>query len=102
MHSTLKPKQTDDPHDFVVVPPDAIGVAPTDDEISDLLRAAARQRCDAQAKNEPDPMAELSVPPVDATFHPTAVNDDFVPERGADFVPVRGRSIGGRAIRAIA
>src|SRR6266436_264396 len=28
MHSTLKPKQTDDPHDFVVVAPDAARVAP--------------------------------------------------------------------------
>jgi hypothetical protein len=94
MDSSLKPKQTDDPHDFLVVPPDAVRVAPSDDEISDLLRAAARHHSDAQAKNESDPMAELSVPPVDATFRPTAVNDDFIRPRG--------RSVGRRAMRPIA
>ena len=92
MQSSLKPKQTDDPHDFLVVPPDAVRVAPSDDEISDLLRAAVRQHSDFQAKNEPDPMADL-VPPVDATFRPTAVNDDLIPKRG--------RSVGRRAMRAI-
>lgn len=92
MQSSLKPKQTDDPHDFLVVPPDAVRVAPSDDEISDLLRAAARHHSDAQAKNEPDPMADL-VPPVDATFRPTAVNDGLIPGRG--------RSAGRRAMRAI-
>ena len=94
MDSSLKPKQTDDPHDFLVVPPDAVRVAPSDDEISDLLRAAARHHSDAQAKNESDLMAELSVPPVDATFRPTAVNDDFIRPRG--------QSVGRRAMRAIA
>jgi len=93
MQPTLKPKQADDPHDFVVVPPDAVRVAPSDDEISDLLRAAARHHSDAQAKSEPDPMAELSVPAVDATFRPTAVNDDFVSEPR--------RSTGRRVIRAL-
>ena len=44
MHSTLKLKPTDDPHDFVVVAPDAVQVAPAEDEISNLLREAARQR----------------------------------------------------------
>src|SRR5665647_719297 len=42
MHSTLTAKANDDPHDVVVVAPDAIRVAPSDDEISDLLHQAAR------------------------------------------------------------
>ncbi|HLX14146.1 MAG TPA: hypothetical protein VKS24_02935 [Bradyrhizobium sp.] len=90
MDSSLKPKQADDPHDFVVVPPDAVRVAPSDDEISDLLRAAARQRSDGQVRNV-DPMAELSVLPADATFRPTA-----------DAAPLRGRSTGRRLMRALA
>jgi hypothetical protein len=93
MQPTVKPKQADDPHDFVVVPPDAVRVAPSDDEISDLLRAAARHHSDAQTRSV-DPMAELSVPAVDATFRPTAVNDDLV--------PARGRSTGRRLMRALA
>src|SRR5512143_3235103 len=93
MHSTQQPKPTDDPHDVIVVAPDAVRVAPSDDEISDLLRAAARHHSGAQARNEPDPMAELSAPPVDTTFRPAAV-DDLV--RG------RRRSMGRRALRAVA
>jgi hypothetical protein len=81
MHSSLKPKPTDDPHDYVVIPSDAVRVAPSDDEISDLLRAAARQRSDAQTNKEPDPTVDEAAPPLDATFRPTAVNDDFAPRR---------------------
>lgn len=80
MQSSLQPKPIDDPHDFLVIPPDAVRVTPSDDEISDLLRAAARQHSDAQARIEPD--HELAVPPLDASFRPTAVNDDFAPRRG--------------------
>lgn len=43
MQSGVKPKATDDPHDFVVVPSDQVRVAPSDAEITDLLRAAARR-----------------------------------------------------------
>jgi hypothetical protein len=82
MQSSLKPKPTDDPHDYVVIPPDAVRVAPSDDEISDLLRAAARQHSDGKARTEPDQAVDSAVPPLDATFRPTAVNDDFNPRRG--------------------
>lgn len=94
MTSTLTPKPSDDPHDFVVVPPDAVRVVPGEEELSNLLRAAARHHSDSQARNEPDPMAELSVPPVDTTFRPAAVSDVL----GSG----RRRSIGRRAVRAFA
>ena len=42
MHSTLNPKPNDDPHDVVVVAPDVVRVAPSDQEISHLLQQAAR------------------------------------------------------------
>ncbi len=64
MHSTLKPKQTDDPHDFVVVVPEAarvapdparvvpdpVALAPADEELSSLLHDAARRLSQAQAR----------------------------------------------------
>lgn len=50
MDSKLNRKTTDDPHDFVVVAPDSVGVAPSDEEISDLLRAAARQRVELEGR----------------------------------------------------
>jgi hypothetical protein len=82
MQSPLQPKPMDDPHDTVVIPPDAVRVAPSDDEISDLLREAARQHSGAQARTEPDHMAESELPPLDASFRPTAVNDHLAPRRG--------------------
>jgi len=45
MHSTLTAKREDDPHDVVVVAPDAVRVAPSDEEeLSSLLQQAARRR----------------------------------------------------------
>jgi len=92
MHSTLKPKQTDDPHDIVVVAPDVVQVAPADEELSNLLHDAARHLSDARTRTGSDVAAGPAVPPVDPTFRPSAVND----------VPVPGhlRSIGRGAIRA--
>ena len=81
MHSTLKPKQTDDPHDIVVVAPDVVQVAPADEEISNLLRDAARHLSDAQIHAGSDVPAGPAVPPVDTTFRPSAVNDVLVPGR---------------------
>ena len=93
MHSTLNPKQSDDPHDVLVVAPDVALVAPTDDELSRLARLAqdsARRPADAQARKEPEFPGGAAVPPVDATFRPAAIN-------------VRGQriSVGGRAARAV-
>ena len=73
MHSTLMSKANDDPHDVVMVAPDAVRVAP-DDELSDLLHQAARYRADARTR-APDSAAGTTVPLVDTTFRPTAVDD---------------------------
>ena len=62
MHSTPKPKQTDDPHDIVVVAPDAVAVAPADEELSNLLHDAARRLSQAQARAASDVPAGAAVP----------------------------------------
>jgi hypothetical protein len=92
MHSTLTPKPSDDPHDVVVVTPDAVRVAPSDDELSNLLHQAARYRSDTQTHTASDVPAGPPIPPVDTTFRPAAAND----------VEVLGdrRSIGSRVVRA--
>jgi hypothetical protein len=83
MQSTPTPKPGDDPHDVVVVAPDAVRVAPADDELSNLLHeAAARYRSDAQARPGSDVPAGPAVPPLDTTFRPAAVNDVRVPGKG--------------------
>jgi hypothetical protein len=83
MQSTLTPKPGDDPHDVVVVAPDAVRVAPADDELSNLLHeAAARYRSDAQARPGSDVPAGPAVQPLDTTFRPAAVNDVLVPGKG--------------------
>jgi hypothetical protein len=92
MHSTLNPKQTDDPHDVLVVAPDVVQVAPADEELSKLLRDAARHLSDQQTHTGSDLPAGPPVPPVDTTFRPAAVN-------GVQ-VPGHRRSIGRPAVRA--
>ncbi len=96
MQSTLKPKPADDPHDVLVVAPDLVRVAPAEEELSSLLREAARQhsvparalssevRSGSREENasnqkgsrtEPDRAAGVAVPPVDTTFRAAAVDD---------------------------
>ena len=94
MHSTPKPKQTDDPHDIVVVAADAVAVAPADEELSNLLHDAARRLSQAQARAASDVPAGAAIPQVDTTFRPAAVNDVLAPGRL--------RSIGRGAMRAFA
>src|SRR5881394_1161117 len=94
MHSTPKPKQTDDPHDIVVVAADAVAVAPADEELSNLLHDAARRLSQAQARAASDVPAGAAVPQVDTTFRPAAVHDVLAPGRL--------RSIGRGAMRAFA
>ena len=89
MHSSPNRKTTDDPHNFVVVPPDHVRVGPSDAEISDLLRAAARQHADQTAGAG----SGSPVPPVDTTFRATGVNDDLLNRR---------RSIARRVMRGLA
>ena len=86
MDSMPKPKQSDDPHDVLVVAPDAVRVAPEDDELSSLLHeAAARYGSEMQAREGSDLKssdlkgsdlaAKPTVPAVDTTFRPAVVND---------------------------
>ena len=95
MQASAKPKSAEDRRDFVVIPSDQVRVAPSDAEISDLLRAAARQHSEVGAHAAPDsnPSAPVPVPVVDTTFRATNVNDD---------VPARGRTFGRRLMRAVA
>jgi hypothetical protein len=95
MQSTLKPKQTDDPHDIVVVAP---AVAPADDELSSLLHDAARRLSQAQARAASEVPAAAVVPPVDTTFRPAAVNASV----NNVLLTGRLRSIGRGAMRAFA
>jgi hypothetical protein len=90
MQSTLNPKQNDDPHDVLVVAPDVVLVAPTDEELSRLARTM-RNPSSPQPRAESDLAAGPPVPPFDTMFRP-AVGDVQVPGRR--------RSSGGQAARA--
>jgi hypothetical protein len=92
MQTGVKPKATENPHDFVVVPSDQVRVAPADAEIANLLRAAARHHSEAGARAASDPSVPATVPVVDATFRATDVNEG---------VPAKG-SFARRALRAFA
>ncbi|SHG55590.1 hypothetical protein [Bradyrhizobium erythrophlei] len=104
MDSMLKSKQTDDPHDVLVVSSDVVPVAPANEQLSSVLQDAARLLADAQKPKEkesgtgsdvpasppvPADPPVPPVPPVDITFRPAAVDD------------ILGRrSLGQRVIRA--
>jgi hypothetical protein len=80
MHSTLNPKPTVDPPDFVVVAPNVVRVAPADEELSNLLQEAARRSSNPQTSSTgSDFPARAPVPPVDTTFRPAALNDVQIP-----------------------
>ena len=91
MHSTQNLNQTDDPHDVLVVAPDVVVVAPTDEELSKLARTL-RHPANAQTRTGPDLPGGSTVPPVDTTFRAAAVRD----------VQITGDppSVGRRAVRA--
>lgn len=84
MRSTLNPRPDDDPHDFVVVPPDMVRVVPSDDELSHVLRDAARHLGDTQADAEPGFAGDAPVPAVDTTFRAAAI-DDLLPAPRSPF-----------------
>src|SRR6202790_646010 len=96
MHSTLKPKPTDDPHDFLVVPPDPVRAGPGGEKLSDLLAGAGRHQAARQFTAEQGSAAASPVPPVDTTFRPSAVNDVL----GSGGGPSIGRRM-GRAFAAL-
>lgn len=75
MQSTLISRPGDDPHDVVVVAPDAVRVAPADAELSSLLHQAARLRSDLQVHAGSSVAVGPAVPEVDTTFRPTAAGD---------------------------
>jgi pyruvate/2-oxoglutarate dehydrogenase complex dihydrolipoamide acyltransferase (E2) component len=86
MDSMLKPKLPDDPHDILMVAPDAVRVAP--EEASDPIRDMMRDRASKPHIHVgSDFTAGAAVPPVDTTFRATAVGDGR-------------RSFGSRALRA--
>jgi hypothetical protein len=80
MQSTLNLKQPDDPHDVLAVAPDAVPVAPTEDELAKLARSF-RQPSIAEVRNPSDPPAGPSGPAVDTTFRPAVTSDVAVPRR---------------------
>jgi hypothetical protein len=90
MQSTLNPKPADDPHDVLEVAPGVVLVAPgnAEEEVSSLLRAAARHHPYPKTREEPDFSASAPIPPVDTTFRATATNN------------VKRKSGGGRVLRS--
>jgi hypothetical protein len=92
MQTGVKPNASDNPHDFVVVPSDQVQVAPSDAEITNLLRAAARHQSEAGTRAAGDSSVPSTVPAVDTTFRATDVNE------GA---PAKG-SFARRALRTFA
>ena len=82
MQTGVNPKATDERRDFVVIPSDQVRVAPSDAEISDLLRAAAKQHTEAGTRAASDDAAPSTVLAVDTTFRATDVNAD-VPARSS-------------------
>jgi hypothetical protein len=93
MQSMLKPKPSDDPHDIVVIAPDAVRVAPVDEEIASPAQDTIRAPSEPKLYPGPDFSAGAAVPPVDTAFRATAVNDVLVRSRR--------RSLAGRALRAV-
>jgi hypothetical protein len=93
MHSPLPAKPCDDPCDVVAVAPDAVGVAPSDEELSDVLHQAARYRSDSQGRAPSETPGERKAPPVDTAFRAASV-DDVLGSSG-------NRSIARRAARAM-
>src|SRR3954451_14867556 len=89
MHSPLPAKPCDDPCDVVAVAPDAVGVAPSDEELSE----AARYRSDSQGRAPSETPGERKAPPVDTAFRAASV-DDVLGSSG-------NRSIARRAARAM-
>jgi hypothetical protein len=92
MQSTLKPKQDDDPHDFLVVPSDGVTVAPAREQPASLSADAVRRPLDTQTLTGSGFAAAPPVRPVDATFRAAAVED----------VPVTSdRRFARRIVRAV-
>jgi len=92
MHSPVPAKPCDDPCDVVAVAPDAVRVAPSDEELSDLLHQAARARSDTKTASSSVSPEGRTAPPVDTAFRAASVDD---------VLGSGGRSIIGRAGRGL-
>jgi hypothetical protein len=92
MHSPVPAKPCDDPCDVVAVAPDAVRVAPSDEELSDLLHQAARARSDTKTASSSVSPEGRTAPPVDTAFRAASVDD---------VLGSGGRSIVGRAGRGL-
>jgi hypothetical protein len=79
MQTTLKPKQEDDPHDFLVVASDGAPVAPARESLASLAPDAVRRPLESQASAGSGFAAAPPVRPVEATFRPAAVEDIQLP-----------------------
>ena len=101
MQSMQKPKPTDDPHDVLVVAPDAVKVAPDAAKVAPALAkvAAAHEEFFSLAPDElrapsgshdqvePVFLPGVAVPPVDPNFRATSkVNNVLVKSRGRSMV----------------
>jgi hypothetical protein len=75
MQSTLKPKQDDDPHDFLVIASDGVAAAPAREQAPSLSPDAVRRPLDSETLTGPGFAAAPPVRPVDATFRPATVDD---------------------------
>jgi hypothetical protein len=93
MQGKAKPAAADDRRDFIVIPSDQVRVAPSDAEITDLLRAAARQHSEAEGRAALETQAAAPVSALDTTFRAAAVNDDVL---------ARGPTLGRRLMRTLA
>src|SRR5205814_7695776 len=90
MNSPLPAKPCDDPCDVVGVAPDAVRVAPSDEELSNLLHQAAAYRSETQTRTESP--GGRAAPPVDTAFRAASVDD---------VLGSGGRSMARRAARGL-
>ena len=90
MNSPLPAKPCDDPCDVVAVAPDAVRVAPSDEELSNLLHQAAAYRSETQTRTESP--GGRAAPPVDTAFRAASVDD---------VLGSGGRSMARRAARGL-
>lgn len=103
MQAIPKPKPIDDPHDILVVAPDAVKVTPAEDK---RAQDAVRAPSGPQQHIEPVFPAGAAVPPVDATFRATAVDEITFRAAAVEDVLAKSRrrsrsSMVRRAMRAV-
>ncbi|MBR1147103.1 hypothetical protein [Bradyrhizobium sp. AUGA SZCCT0431] len=113
MQSMQKPKPTDDPHDILVVAPDAVRVAPdpvkvapAEEEFFGPAPDPVRAPSGPQPHIEPVFRAGAAVPPVDATFRAIEVDEITFRAAAVEDALINSRrrprsSMARRAMRAV-